>query len=186
MQAAKRHVEAQWPFERFEDVAWEEARVPPVLWPFRVRTILPVRPVDPWTYVSLGAVRVPADGNYRCEFFLQAREPSERHIETVTMLASYHSRPSQFLDAGSAVRIGRPWSAGSNCTALYVSRPYGMGDLEWCHAGELHIRFLWLIPITDRELSLLSDRGAEALEAAFESSAIDVLDPLRGDVAVMQ
>jgi hypothetical protein len=181
VQAAQRHIEAHWAFERFEDVTWDEPHVPPLIRPFRVRKILPVRAGDPWTYVSLGASRVSSDGNYRCEFFLQAREPNEMHVETVTMLATYHSRPSQFLDAGSAVRIGRPWVGASRCDAIYVSRPYGMGNLEWCHSEEFHIRLLWLIPITDQELQMLVVDGAEALETAFESSAIDVLDPHRLD-----
>jgi hypothetical protein len=182
VEAARKHVERHWAFERFEDVVWEESRIPPTIRPFCVRRILPARSGDPWSYVSLGASRIRSDGNYRCEFFLQAREDADSHIETVTMLASYHSRPSQFLDAGSAVRIGRPWVDSSQCDAIYVSRPYGLGDLEWCHAGESHIRFLWLIPITPSELALLVSEGAETLESAFESAGIDVLDPHRHDV----
>ena len=79
------------------------------------------------------------------------------------------------------MNLGRPWLPGSSCTHGLVSLPYLDGpDLEWLQHAR--IRFLWLVPITERELEFKKTHGLEALEERFEAKQFDFLDPRRPSV----
>ena len=60
---------------------------------------------------------------------------------------------------------------------MYVDGP----KLEWL--PQPRIRFLWLIPITERERDFKAASGLEALEQAFEDREFDDLDFGRESVA---
>lgn len=60
------------------------------------------------------------------------------------------------LGLGRTVPIGEPWLPGSRCDHYLVSLPYPFGpDLQVCHIGDLHVDFLWLLPITRAGRDLL-------------------------------
>jgi hypothetical protein len=60
------------------------------------------------------------------------------------------------------------------------TRPGADGHLQV--AGQ-HIRFLWLVPITNSEADLVKAEGNEALEQLLERDQADVIDPNRPALA---
>jgi hypothetical protein len=149
---------------------------------FRVLEMGPGPRTEAWTYVSVGAgCTEPKDGR-RLEFVLCAREPSERFVELVTMVAYYHLS-GETLDVGHTFSIGQPWLRGSTLDCVLVSLPYPFGpELEVFDRGEHHARILWLTPITSAERAFGKRAGAEALETRLEEAGIDILDPMRAGV----
>ena len=119
----------------------------------------------------------------RLELFLLTRASQAIRsglIELLTVVAHYH-RTGQALGLGHSINFGRPWLPGSACTHGLISLPYLDGpDLEWL--AESHIRFLWLIPITEAEVRFKKSYGMEALEQEFEGKKFDFLDPMRASV----
>ena len=84
-------------------------------------------------YVSVGASGVA--GVPRREFLLMAPASWRGHVETLAMVAHFHSSPAHVLDAGSVVEIGRSWVPGSAADCLSVSLPYAQGPaFEWMSA----------------------------------------------------
>lgn len=101
-------------------------------------------------------------------------------VELLTVVAHYH-RTGHRLGLGHTVNFGRPWLPGSLCTHGLISLPYLDGPrLEWTEDGR--VRFLWLIPITPKEVDLKKRAGLDALQEAFEAQQFDYLDPLRPSV----
>ncbi len=135
-----------------------------------------------WAY-GTRAMSQP-DDRERIELHLLAR-PSDEGVaddvvELLTVVAHYHRNGSP-LGLGHTVNFGRPWLPRSACTHGLVSLPYLDGPtLEWMEEPE--VRFLWLIPITPRELELKTKEGLEALEERFERAQFDYLDPMRSSV----
>lgn len=87
------------------------------------------------------------------------------------------------LGLGHTVSFGRPWLPGSLCDHGLLSLPYLDGpDLEHLHAGGVHARCLWLIPITCQERDFKKEHGLEALEREFDRPGFDYLDPGRQSV----
>jgi hypothetical protein len=79
------------------------------------------------------------------------------------------------------VNFGEPVLPGSLCTQGLISLPYLDGpSLEWL--AEPRVRFLWLIPITGREVAFKKKFGTEALEEQFEKRQFDLLNPHRDSV----
>ncbi len=110
----------------------------------------------------------------------------ERHDEIVELLAvtAHYHRTGKRLKAGDTVNFGRPWLPGSQCSRGILSTPYLDGPkLEWLEVGNVRVRFLWLIPVTDSEVQFSRTNGLEALEFRFESGNFDYLDPARPSVA---
>lgn len=124
-----------------------------------------------------------ADDDERLELHLLARPDAAlrpQMIELLTVVAHYH-RTGHRLGLGHTVNFGEPWLPGSECTRGLISLPYLDGeDLEWL--VEPRVRFLWLIPVTDAEVSFKVQHGLEALEERFEQAAFDYLDPMRASV----
>lgn len=179
----REHISKFWAGAKQEEIAWGKGPIEDTLPGFRVRRIQPRSADEPWAYVSVGASEVETTEDYRLEFLLLAPGPSELHVETVTMVAGFHADPRFCLGLGSTMRIGRPWVSESRCDALYVSLPYLYGPtLEWCDVGKKRIRLLWLVPITERELGLIREKGAEVFERALERSGENVVAPQRRDV----
>ncbi|MFR9775236.1 suppressor of fused domain protein [Micromonospora sp. MS34] len=137
-----------------------------------------------WLYVTAGLWDATQHHGHGLEFVLYAAEPSDRHVETVTMTAYYHAAGGrQALDLGHTVPIGQPWLPRSRCDHLLVSLPYlWEPDLEVCAFPEGHIRVLWLLPITKAEKVFRREHGLEALEQRLEDAGIDPTDPARASV----
>lgn len=134
-------------------------------------------------YASCGAYKVTMDSNFRVEFVLLAPEESDQNIELLSLVSYMHRDQRHRLDVGHTMSIGRPWLPNSNLSSLLVSLPYFAGPkFEVLHAGEVHIRFLWLIPITAGEERFCHENGLEALERRFEARQINYLDPYRESV----
>jgi hypothetical protein len=101
-------------------------------------------------------------------------------VEMLYAVAHFH-RTGSTLGLGHTVNIGRGWWEGSALEYGLVSLPYLDGpSLEYME-GHLR-RFLWLIPLSEREVEFKRGMGLEALEQALERSGVDYLDPGRASV----
>ncbi|MET7807542.1 suppressor of fused domain protein [Micromonospora chersina] len=151
---------------------------------FHVFRLAPGSGEGGWLYVSAGLWDATQHHGHGLEFVLYTAEPSDRHVETVTMNAYYHAAGGRnALDLGHTVPIGQPWQPGSRCDHLLVSLPYLWGPgLEVCTFPEGHIRVLWLLPITRAEKTFRHAHGLEALEQRLEDAGIDPADPARDSV----
>jgi Suppressor of fused protein (SUFU) len=109
---------------------------------------------------------------------LAPHDTSHAHIvELLTVVAHYH-RTGQRVGLGDSVNFGRPWLPSATCSYGLVSLPYLDGPkLEW--SENPRTRFLWLVPITERERAFKKEHGVEALEATFEARGLDHLDVTR-------
>ena len=116
------------------------------------------------------------------ELHLFSPVESPAHVELLTAIAHYH-RTAARLGVGHTVNFGRPWLPGSRCTHGLISLPYLDGPtLELLSGNDVTVRFLWLIPITPRELEFKKERGLDALERRFEEAEFRYLDPRRESV----
>ncbi|MGI8806587.1 MAG: suppressor of fused domain protein [Acidimicrobiales bacterium] len=176
--AVRHHLEGFWPDNPQEEFAWTLGPIGEPLPGFRVRRIAPVKPTDPWVYVTVGASGA-TDGD-GAEFFILSPSESPRHVETLAMVASFHADARYRLAIGRTVNIGRPWIEGAAADHLLVSLPYPYGPtLEHCGALGRHVQVLWLVPITETEARYVGERGLEALEQLLEQSDVDVISPVR-------
>lgn len=134
-----------------------------------------------WSYATAGM---------SCEKHGQALElhmfsgyQTERIVELLAIVASYHFNNAE-LGLHHRINFGGPWLENSKCTRGFISLPYLDGpDLEFLCLGGSHVRFLWLIPITESEAELVDTDGVEELESRFERRSFDYLDPNRAGVA---
>ncbi len=160
--AVRRHLEGFWPDHPQEEFSWTFGPVEERLPGFRVRRIAPVKPTDPWVYVTVGA------------------SGASRHVETLAMVTSFHADVRYRLSIGRTVSIGHPWIDGAVADHLLVSLPYPYGpSFEHCDAPGRHVQVLWLVPITDAEARYVGERGLDALEQLLEQSDVDVISPRR-------
>lgn len=101
-------------------------------------------------------------------------------VELMTAIAHFH-RTGQSLGMGHSVNFGRPWLDRGTCSFGLISLPYLDGPkLEWML--EPRVRFLWLVPITEREREFKIAHGTEALEQRLEAAGFNYLDPSRESV----
>jgi len=150
---------------------------------FRVLELAPSRAGEPWAYVSLGNWEYVHAGRCSLEFILLAPSQSERHVELLTMTAFYDRH--EHLDLGHVFPLGEPWLPGSALDVLLVSLPYPFGPaLENAHVGEKHVRFLWLLPITQAERAYRLEYGLDALEDQFEAKGLEYWRPDRVSLVV--
>lgn len=146
----------------------------------RVRRVAPAAPADPWVYVTIGAWASTAEHAHGYEFVLVSPDENPLHVELLAMVAYFHSDARYRLDVGSTMDIGRPWAEGSAADHLLVALPYPFGPtLEDLRVADRHVRFLWLVPITNAEAQFVGSKGLEAFEELLERSLFDVADPLR-------
>jgi len=147
--------------------------------------VIRVRQEKKWIYISNGASISKRGGNYGCEFFIITPIEDPLMVELLAMVAHYHSAPEFApLDVGTTVAIGQPWVEGSVCNNLLVSLPYPFGPpLEWLHISkDTHVRFAWLVPITDDEVAYAQEHGVEALEDIFEKAQLNCINVNRCSV----
>lgn len=60
------------------------------------------------------------------EFYIDSPVESPLHVETLAMVARYHSFSQHRLSHGSVLNIGRPWVEGSEKSHLLVTWPYNL------------------------------------------------------------
>jgi hypothetical protein len=150
---------------------------------FHVLEVAPEGPGGCWTYATARRSPEGADG---LEFVLTAPVSDSRFADLLAMVVAYHRDPADRpLDIGHSLPIGEPWLPGSACTHLLVSLPYLHGPgLEHCPLpGGGHARFLWLLPVTESEITYRRTHGTEALERLFDQVGINPVDPHRAPVA---
>lgn len=138
-----------------------------------------------WIYISNGASTLEKGGNYGCEFVIISPKEEPLMVELLAMVAHFQSAPQHRpLDVGSTTAIGQPWLEQSSCTHFLVSLPYPFGpSLEWLHiSGETHIRFTWLVPVTEDEAAYAHEHGIEPLEELFEKAQLNYLNVSRCSV----
>lgn len=113
------------------------------------------------------------------ELHLFSSEKDTGLVELLTVAAYFHKTRHR-LNLWHTVNFGRPWRQNSCCEHGYISLPYLDGPkLETLPFLEDIIKFYWLIPITKAEVEFKKTEGIDKLEALFESSGFDYLDPYR-------
>jgi len=133
-----------------------------------------------WTYATVCMSQEHDEA--RLELHLFSPVEAAEHVELLTAIAHYH-RTGATLGVGHTVNFGRPWLPGSLCTHGLISLPYLDGpELEVLKLNGITVRFLWLIPVTKREVEFKKERGLVALEAEFEKVEFDYLNPHRRSV----
>ena len=81
------------------------------------------------------------------------------------------------------MNFGRSWFPESSCGFGLISLPYLDGPkLEWLELATTRVRFLWLIPITEKERVYKKAEGLEALEKRFEDAKFEYWSPARQSV----
>jgi hypothetical protein len=147
---------------------------------FRILRFPPWSHRNMWTYATQCMSR-PDDSN-RMELHLFSAEENWQLAELLVATAHYH-RTGARLGLGHTVNFGRPWLRGSSCDHGLISLPYLDGpSLEWLKVGGGKVRFLWLIPITKREVEFARNNGPDALESRFQELRFNYLDPARKSV----
>ena len=135
-----------------------------------------------WIFATVGCWQATKDCHWRTEFFLAAPANRAEHIEMIKMAAFFHLDPSHSIWPGKVLEIGQPWLTGSACTHLLAALPYPLGsNFEWPDVTPC-TRFLWLLPITEKEAALANREDVESLEQLFDAAAIDFADPFRASV----
>lgn len=113
------------------------------------------------------------------EFRVRRIVPGKRSGPCV-YVAYFHADPKHRLTIGSTMNIGRPWMDGAKADHLLVSLPYPYGPaLEHCDADGMHVKTLWLVPITAAEAAYRHEHGLEALEQLLETDGVDMMSPRR-------
>lgn len=133
-----------------------------------------------YTYVTFAEA---ADhSTKRVEFFLLSPVLTNSHVELLAAIAYFHQKEVG-LGIGDSVYFGRPWLPESVCDFGLVSLPYMFGpDLEMFQVSTGIVQTLWIVPISRSERDFKAAQGVESLEAAFEASKFNYMDPLREPV----
>jgi hypothetical protein len=160
--------------------AWEKGPTKQLTPGFRILVFAPNDRRNMWTYATCGmSQQMDAPP---LEIHLFSPTETESHVELLTVIAHYHLTGA-YLDVGHTVNFGRPWLDGSKCDHGLISLPYLDGPkLEWLEATERRTQFLWLIPISKKEVNFTKSNGLEALESRFEERQFNYLDPKRASV----
>ena len=182
--ALRAHLGHVWPDRQKREFVWTAGPAHMALPRLRVCRLAPPTPGEAWIYASLGLWEVTVEAERAVEFFIISRAEDPIHVETLFMLAHAQATGLYHLNLGATVNLGRGWVDGSPLTYLMASIPYLHGpQLEWCHIrADLHIRFLWLVPLHEVERDFIRQHGHEALEARLEQHGIDPTDPVRAAV----
>jgi Suppressor of fused protein (SUFU) len=147
---------------------------------FRILLISPSQKRRMWTYATQ-CMSQPEDTEC-LELHMFSAGRHDEIAELLVATAHYHRTGSK-LGLGHTVNFGRPWLPNSHCDRGLISLPYMDGPtLEWLKDDVAKTRFLWLIPITKREVEFARKNGLEALESQFEKSKFNYLDPERTSV----
>jgi hypothetical protein len=180
--ALAEHVQRNFPGRAIEALTWEAGPVRDQNPHFKVLRVEPGGGAGLWTYVSVGGWAATEGQRRGLEFIITTQVPDPRAVELLAMTVYYHRGGT--LGIGHTIPIGQPWLPGSRCDHCLVSLPYPWGpDLQTCHVGDLHVDFLWLLPITRQERDFKIANGLEALESLFEERGLQYWDAHRPSVA---
>ncbi|MET8243122.1 suppressor of fused domain protein [Streptomyces sp. NPDC005202] len=175
------HLRGMWPDREQEDFEWTAGPVRESLQGFHVRRIAPARPKESWIYVSVGAHQV--GGEDRREFVILSPVQSVRHIESLAMVAHFHSLPGHSVNFGSIMNLGRPWIEGFEADRFLASPPYSLAHEFWRTGNSADdVEFVWLVPIYAEESDYAKRRGLAALEDRLGKSGVNLVDPRRVSV----
>lgn len=148
---------------------------------FEVLCLPPTSSRNAWTYATSGM----SEGmQHPIELHILSPNSSDEVPELLAAVASFH-REIGGLALGDTVNFGKPWIQESTCEYGLVSLPYLDGpSLEILDLGEKEdIRFYWLLPITQSEVEFKKENGLDELEALFDATEFNYLDPFRSSVA---
>lgn len=174
-----KHYESVWSVSGQRSV-WMRGRRSELPLGFSVLRVPPSDQRSVWTYATVCMSEESDDD--RLELHLFSPVEAAEHVELLTATAHFH-RTSTRLGLGHTINFGRPWMRGSECTHGLISLPYLDGpELEVLGVGENVVRFLWLVPVTEREVEFKKKHGVEALERRFEQAKFDYVDPHRASV----
>jgi len=133
-----------------------------------------------WTYATR-CMSLPED-HHPLELHIFSPVETDEVVELLFATAHFH-RTSTKLDLGHTVNFGRSWIGRSECDHGLISLPYLDGpNLEKLSVGARTLKFYWLIPITASEVNFKKKNGLEALEAEFDKSGFDYVNPQRKSV----
>ncbi|HEY0764674.1 MAG TPA: suppressor of fused domain protein [Pyrinomonadaceae bacterium] len=179
LDAIKEHYEQCW--EAVPNVeAWDKGPVHQLPEGFSVLRFDPSPSRRMFTYATCGMSN--KSDPFPLELHLFSPEALQAHVELLTVIVHFH-RTGTFLGEGHTVNFGRPWMPNSNCDHGLISLPYLDGpSLELAEIGNVQIHFLWLVPITRKEVEYKKKFGLEALEDKLESDGFNYLDPNRKSV----
>ena len=181
--AVLEHVKKFWANSVVFEEHWKEGAIEGNLPGFQILRVVSRTPGRPIIYVTNGCFVVELAQHIRHEFFLISPRDDLQPVETLTMLANFHADERYRLDVGSVVNIGDPWIPGSKCDHLLISIPYPYGPkLEWLKMPGICVRFLWALPITQREAAFVELNGLEALEQKFDAAKVDYMNPFRSSI----
>lgn len=178
LEALDGHIAAFWSENRRTIHTWDRGPILDQIPGFHVVRIAPKTREEAWVYASVGAsVAYPVGG---LEFFIMSPIATDRHIETLAMVAHFQSFDAHRLNIGSTVNLGQPWMGTSECDHMVVTLPYPFGPaLEVAPEAANGARFYWLVPISKTEASFIRRDGFEEFGNLIEASQVDVIDPLR-------
>lgn len=96
---------------------------------------------------------------------------------------AYSLRQAVVFSVGSTIPEVRTFPPHWLTRALLVDEPRGEAEeLSRTHLGTEHVRLLWLVPLHQREESLVRLEGVEAFDERFDASDWSLADPMRGSV----
>ena len=177
------HVQSFWPNSTIVREHRNDGPIQDNVPGFQVLRLTSRTPQRPVIYMTYGCFVIEPIQHIKHEFFLVSPAEERRQVETLTMLANFHADERYRLDVGSIVDIGDPWMEGSKCDHLLISIPYPYGlKLEWLKLPDICVRFLWALPITQREAAFAELNGVEALEQRFDAAKLDYMNPGRSSV----
>lgn len=131
----------------------------------QVRILLfpPTRTQDRWIYASLGMSDLSAGtGEYVPEVHIYSNTRNESVVIAISALMEHvQEHPINFSDIFPCETEG----TGLQCRNLLAAFPFpdGEGFPEIEYDGR-EVYFIWLIPVTDSEISFLKKAGYDALE----------------------
>jgi Suppressor of fused protein (SUFU) len=137
-------------------------------------------PESSWCYVTLGAWQATRDDHHALEYFILSPSPTAYHVQTLAELTLQWANADPKPGLGSIIDTGRPWIDDAVADHFFVTLPYPFGpEFENVVRGDLHIRIMWLLPITKAEAEFIRRKGIDAFEDLAESSAVEFADPQR-------
>lgn len=147
---------------------------------FEILRFKPTKSRDMWTYATCG-MSLPTDPS-PLELHIFAPKMNDDLVELLTVVAHYH-RTSSSLGHGHTVNFGQPWWNKSICEYGLISLPYLDGPaLEWLDTNDIKAQFLWLIPVTIKEVEYKKEFGLDALEEKFDNLDFNYSNPLRQSI----
>jgi len=176
--ALEAHVASWFPHE-WEEFSWQDGSIASRFPEFRVARGR-ASPESSWCYVTLGAWQATRDDHHALEFFLLSPRPTAYHVETLAELTLQCADADPKPGLGAVIDTGRPWIEDGVADHFFVTLPYPFGpEFEDVLLDDLHVRILWLLPITKTEADFLRREGIDAFEELAESSGVEFADPRR-------